>query len=215
MGAFIDHSGQKFSRLTVVARAENSTNGDARWECRCDCGNTVTVRAAALRAKDTMSCGCMRREKGLTAFVTHGLSKHQAYRAWSRMRSRCNNPKDPSFRDYGGRGISISPEWDDFGAFFRDMGPAPPGTSLDRVNNSGGYGADNCRWATRAEQSRNTRAVKLSIEKARAIRSDTRPYIDISSEYGITKQMVGQIKLGRAWKELPTDTCPPAETYNK
>lgn len=84
------------------------------------------------------------------------MSETPEYVAWSMMRQRCTNPNAPNFHRYGGRGITICAAWDDFRAFLRDMGPRPSGAhSLDRIDNDGHYGPDNCRWATSAEQTAN------------------------------------------------------------
>jgi len=73
------------------------------------------------------------------------------------MRQRCSNVNCPSFKNYGGRGIKISEEWDDFAVFQRDMGERPKGYSLERLDNDGPYSKDNCIWASRKQQSRNKR----------------------------------------------------------
>jgi hypothetical protein len=79
------------------------------------------------------------------------------------MRARCLNPNDTAYPHYGGRGISICERWSRFENFFADMGQCPPKGELERINNEGNYEPGNCRWATRAEQLRNTRRT-TSIE---------------------------------------------------
>ncbi|WP_132862904.1 hypothetical protein [Stenotrophomonas sp. ATCM1_4] len=98
--------------------------------------------------------------------LTHGHRRNGAtsaeYNIWMKMRSRCNNPKDRAYADYGGRGISIEPRWDSFEAFLEDMGRRPsPAHSIDRVDNNKGYCAANCRWATWKQQQRNRRNNKI------------------------------------------------------
>ena len=80
------------------------------------------------------------------------------HNTWMNLRQRCRNPNHPAYKNYGGRGISYDPRWDDFHVFCADVGSPPTKDhTLDRVDNSGGYFADNVRWASRSVQSRNTR----------------------------------------------------------
>lgn len=90
---------------------------------------------------------------------THGMSRTPTHRCWTGMMTRCSNPRVPEFKNYGGRGITVCDRWRDFANFLADMGVRPsPTHSLDRFpNNDGNYEPCNCRWATRVEQSRNTR----------------------------------------------------------
>lgn len=84
------------------------------------------------------------------------MVRSSTYISWNAAKQRCTNPKAVRFDRYGGRGITMCPEWAaSFEAFLRDMGPRPSGTTLDRVNNDGNYEPSNCRWATRDEQENN------------------------------------------------------------
>ena len=76
------------------------------------------------------------------------------------MKNRCNNPNEPRYSDYGGRGITVCQEWlDDFMNFYNwamENGYSDE-LSIDRINNDKGYSPDNCRWSTKKEQANNTR----------------------------------------------------------
>lgn len=109
----------------------------------------VAEQAAKQRAKS--------RRVGPGRVPVHGLSDSRAYASWRTMLRRLNDTRHHSWRWYGGRGLDMDPRWQDFQAFYADMGERPPQTTLDRIDNDRGYWPDNCRWATWDVQSSNKR----------------------------------------------------------
>lgn len=93
--------------------------------------------------------------------LKHGMRRTKLWSVWQGMLNRCRNPKVPAFVNYGGRGITVCDRWLVFQNFAEDMGNPPLGMLLDRVDNSIGYTPDNCRWATRTEQNRNRRNLRM------------------------------------------------------
>lgn len=89
------------------------------------------------------------------------VREHPNYAVWAGMKSRCSHPKHPSYKNYGGRGITYDPRWEHFAEFAKDMGMRPSKFhTIERVDNDGNYCKDNCIWATRHEQSMNRRKFK-------------------------------------------------------
>ena len=159
----LDLIGKRFGRLAVLSLSPNKTkDGSRMWFCQCDCGKTTKVPTAHLNSGGTQSCGCIRQNypwHTKHGYLAGGYQQNppRIYRAWLDMRQRCNNPNSQVYKYYGGRGISICPQWDDFTIFLKDMGEPLMGLSLDRINNDGNYEPTNCRWATASEQQRNKR----------------------------------------------------------
>jgi hypothetical protein len=145
MGAPKDLTGLRFGRLTAERVVIDKIR---KWECACECGNTSVVRTADLNNGNTKSCGCLSIDLLRTHAITHGDSKSRLYQCWFGMKKRCQNPKNTSFHYYGGRGITVCDEWQDYLAFkewalsrgYRDD------LTIERLDVNKGYGPNNCLW---------------------------------------------------------------------
>lgn len=184
-------TGQKFNYLTVLSRAENLPNSRAtRWNCLCDCGNTKVINGSSLKSGRTTSCGCFVKKIN----TTHGYSKHPLFQSWQAMVKRCINKKDPAYKNYGGRGISVCEEWlHSPNQFIADMNPRPLGLELDRIDNNKGYSKENCKWSTRKEQCTNRRSTILIT-----FNNQTNSILEWSRITGINRRTITQ-RLSKNW----------------
>ena len=153
-------TGDKFGKWEIIfLDIPRSRDGRKRVLAQCECGTSRFVRVKDLiRGKSVKCVHCHARESN----YKHGNSSTKAwsgaYRSWAGLKQRCLNPKNPSYVNYGGRGIKVCERWFSFENFLEDMGERPEGLSIDRINNDGNYEPGNCRWATQKEQMNNRRA---------------------------------------------------------
>lgn len=153
-----DLTGQKFGRLTVVKRAENSKSNKTRWECICDCGNELITVGAQLKNGRTKSCGCLQKELLSKRVRTHGMTNERLYGIWCGIKQRCFNPNIDAYKNYGGRGITMCDEWfNDFSKFqkWALKNRYSDDLTIERKDVNGNYEPSNCCWTTRKMQSRN------------------------------------------------------------
>ena len=177
----IDLTGEKFHRLRVIGYAgkRGKVQKKPYWVCECVCGNHTTVDSQSLKTGNTKSCGCYNADLIRERVKERGHLRprdprrsHELFNTWESMIARCTNPKNPGYKNYGGRGIAVDPKWvSDFWTFLKDMGERPAGCTLDRRDNFGPYNKSNCRWVDRKTQNRNTRRVVLNPDLVRKIRS--------------------------------------------
>lgn len=150
--------GDKYGRLTVVEFVKLE-NHKTYWKCVCDCGLTVIAKGNNLRSGNTKSCGCLHREKVAemgkrnTAHGESHSSRTRLYTIWCGMRQRCNNPNREAYHLYGGKGVKLCEEWNDYSAFkeWAMCHGYEDNLSIDRIDPSKGYSPDNCRWITLSE----------------------------------------------------------------
>lgn len=166
VSALGDFSGRRYGRWTVVRPALSRGRG-RRWLCRCDCGAENDVAQRSLVGGKSESCGCLSSERHSAllkrANHRHGLRGTPEYKIWKDIVKRCHNERHHSYRNYGGRGITICQQWrTDPKAFCDYVGKRPDSTlTIDRIDNNGNYEPGNVRWATRKTQRRNSRAIRL------------------------------------------------------
>lgn len=164
MTKFIDLTGRKFGRWTVIKRAENTKNGSVQWLCKCECGTERIHTTGYLNSGMTKSCGCYKKEIHTKhGFTKCGKNTERLYHIWCCMRQRCLNPNNKRYINYGGRGVTICKDWDNY-AVFRDWAlnnGYEDGLTIERINVDGNYEPLNCTWITNAKQQTNTtRSVK-------------------------------------------------------
>lgn len=156
----MNEEGMIYGAWEVIEEGARSVAGRRRMLCRCTCGTEKLVQLNVLRSGE--SSGCRHCEHARLKPLKPKRSKPERqqgrlYRVWASMMARCFNPNAFSYKDYGGRGITVCERWQSFTKFQEDMGDRAKGLTLERKENDGNYEPDNCCWASRKDQARNTR----------------------------------------------------------
>lgn len=202
MAALENIEGKRFGKLTAVRYVGHIGGSSPRtaWECKCDCGGNAICLTTNLKMGTSKSCGCWKKEKS----TKHGCGKPATpeYRSWHAMKSRCNNPNNAHYKNYGGRGITVCDEWkNDFTAFLNDMGKKPTTKhTLERIKNNKGYYKKNCRWATRKEQQNNLRTTRFI-----RFRGKVKPITEWAAVMGFSGGVIRErLKIGWSIKRALT-----------
>jgi hypothetical protein len=162
----IDITGNKYNRLTAIKldHIKRCSNGRAMhyWLFQCDCGNTTVTRKCDVIRGTIKSCGCYRLDMQREKNTTHGESSLKLYGVWNGMIQRCTNENAAGYINYGGRGVSIDKAWGKYEQFAKwaKLNGCQEGMQIDRIDNNGNYGPNNCRWVTRSENNKNKRTNK-------------------------------------------------------
>lgn len=185
--------GSVFGRLTVNECLGTNHLSKRMWLCVCTCGTLTKVRDNDLKSGNTKSCGCLHAEATSARNHRHGFGSERLAQVWRDMLFRCRNVKCPSYPNYGGRGVKVCLEWENYLTFRGAVGQPPGrGFSLDRIDNDGDYEPGNVRWATNKEQALNKRT---TVYLTHAGRTQTRE--SWAKEFGISTEVLrGRLRLG-------------------
>ncbi len=203
----VDLTGKRIGRWTVIKISQKGTRTlPLKWLCICDCGNLKEVSSRSLLSGRSNSCGCLSKDITSRIHKTHGLTGTKTYQVWSRMIRRCTDPKSKDYKYYGARGITVCDRWLKFENFFSDMGEAPKGMEMDRINNDLGYSKENCRYITHQENCRNFRKNRI-IE----FNGEQRPLCEWAEIYNIPQDRLRN-RLDAGWPVEKALTVPANST---
>lgn len=198
----------RFGRLTVLREGSYVYGRAPYWLCRCDCATEKEFSGNDLQKGKSKSCRCLANELTRERATTHGGSKSRLYRTWCGMLKRCDVPSEKSYKNYGGRGITVCKSWRDFSVFQKwalSHGYADHLT-IERRDNDDDYKPSNCTWITKARQTLNTRLVPKS--------PDGEAWIEIARKNGVTHWRYRQRRT-YGWPPEIAATAPKHFQYRK
>lgn len=207
---YSDMIGQRFGKWTVIAQSILLYSGRERLMCfcQCDCGTLRSIIPYSLKIGDTTQCRtCSNRQKAnMGPRRTHGGSETRLYGIWGQMRRRCGNPDHEDYHRYGGRGIIVCPEWQDFTVFraWAERNGYNPTLTIDRRDNNGNYTPENCRWIDRTQQNRNRRD-----NKRYTFRGEKLLISEIAERTGVSRSML-YLRVYRYGFDLERAVAQPA-----
>lgn len=204
MGKRIDLTGERFGRWSVIAETqERTSSGNIKWLCRCDCGVEKTVSGDSLRSGVSVSCGCYNHD---VITKDNPKRRRKLYSIYNSIKDRCNNQNSRSYKNYGGRGIKLSNDWDTYDKFEEWCLSNGYNEKLwiDRIDNDGDYSPSNCRFVTPKIQQNNKRTNRLIT-----INGETRNITGWADYSGIKPGTITR-RLDLGWSEEhlldPVDT---------
>jgi hypothetical protein len=202
MPATRDITGRRFSSLVAVRRTGTDRSGHAVWLFRCDCGREKEIRATHVTGGTHHTCGHWLNK--------HGQSGTRLYRTWLQMKRRCETPVAQSYYRYGGRGIKVCSEWQDF-VVFADWARShgyDDTLEIDRLDNDGNYEPANCRFVTRTANNQNKANVRRYL-----IRGETLSIREAAEKYGIPIKAMKKRLLN--WADTERAISEPLKTRRR
>lgn len=191
--------GQKFNRFTVLELVGNVAGSfKVVVKAKCDCETIKITHLASLKRGLTKSCGCYILE--FPSRKTHGKVRTPLYNVWKSMRQRCSKQNDVNYWRYGGAGVLVCDEWEDYVKFenWAEANGYAKGLHLDRIDGNGNYAPSNCRFVTR-EVNMNNRKDSVKVLLDGVFMSATQASLKLGNARG----HVGEIGRGEIKNPFP------------
>lgn len=194
-----DLTGKKNGKITILSYSHmgGKMHKESYWSYKCDCGKIGVVLGTNFSKGRQQSCGCGHKKK----FYDMG---HPLYSVWRSMRARCRNPKLPCYNNYGGKGVAICKEWDDYQVFYdwAINSGYKKGLCLDKDINGNGllYSPKSCVWVTHAKNNQAKKGNKLNMQKVLEIRGSNLSAKELSVKYDVSYSIIYSVKNNRIWK---------------